>query len=46
MSMFGDSRNHMNYLYDELKEFFENGGTLQELFEVLEWYFDIMEKQE
>ena len=45
MSMIGDSRNHMNYLYDELKEFFENGGTLKELFEVLEWYFELKENK-
>ena len=44
MSMFGDSRNHMNYLYDELKDFFENGGTLKELFEVLK-YVEQLEKE-
>ena len=44
MSMFGDSRNHMNYLYDELKDFFENGGTLKELFEILK-YVEQLEKE-
>lgn len=37
MSMFGDSGRgcNKNDLYDNIKYFFENGGTLQELFEVL-----------
>lgn len=39
MSIFGDDRQHMNYLYDDLEEFVENGGTIAELFGVLEWFF-------
>ena len=39
MSVFGDDRSHMNYLYDNLEEFVNDGGTLAELFEVLEWFF-------
>lgn len=33
MAMFGDG-NKQN-IYEELKEYFDNGGTLQELFDVL-----------
>lgn len=42
MSMFGDDNRgcNKNDLYDNIKYFFENGGTLQELFEILETYFE------
>ena len=39
--MFGDGRYYMNDLYDELETFFKNGGTLEQLFEVLKWYFEL-----
>lgn len=45
MSVFGDGRYHMNYLYDNLEEFVEEGGTLAELFEVLEWFFKSYDKK-
>jgi len=43
MSVFGDGRYHMNNLYDELENFIKEGGTLSELFEVMEWFFKDME---
>lgn len=41
MSRFGDSdrRNNMNYLYDYIEDFFQDGGNLDEFFEVLQEYF-------
>lgn len=39
MSMFGESKMYMEYFYDEIEEFFENGGTLEEFFKVLCYYF-------
>lgn len=33
MAMFGDG--NKQYIYEKLKEYFDNGGTLQELFDVL-----------
>lgn len=40
MSVFGDGRNHMNYLYEEIESFFNEGGTLEEFYEILHWYFE------
>lgn len=40
MSMFGDERNYMNYLYEDIREFFDNGGTLEEFHEILHYYFE------
>lgn len=40
MSMFGDGRNNMNYLYEEIRDFFDNGGTLEEFHEILHCYFE------
>lgn len=39
MSMFGESRMHMEYLHDYIEDFFQEGGTLAEFFEVLEYSF-------
>ena len=40
MSMFGESRMYMEYMYYNLEEFFEeHKGTLEEFFEVLNIYF-------
>lgn len=40
MSMFGDEKNYMNCLYDEIRDFFDNGGTLEEFHEILYCYFE------
>ena len=46
MSRFGDGNSHMNYLYDNLEEFFnENQGTLEEFFEVLRYFFEEFKKK-
>ena len=37
MSVFGDGRYYMNDLYDAIEVFIEEGETLSELFEVLNW---------
>ena len=39
MSMFGESKMYMEYFYDDIEEFFENGGILEEFFEILYNYF-------
>ena len=39
MSIFGDTNSKMNYLYDNIEDFFDEGGTLSEFYEVLEYYF-------
>ena len=39
MSYFGDGRNNMNYLYDNIDEFFKE-GTMAEFYEVLAYYFE------
>lgn len=46
MSMFGDSAKgqNKNNLYSMLKDFFEDGGTWQELFEVLETLCEYSDK--
>lgn len=40
MSYFGDDRWHMNDLVDNIDYFFNNGGTLEEFFKVLHYYFE------
>lgn len=39
MSMFGE-RYHMETLEYEIENFFDNGGTLEQFFEVLKYYFE------
>ena len=45
MSVFGDGRSHMNDLYDSLDIFIEQGGTLSEFFQVMEYFFSNYDKK-
>ena len=46
MSMFGDSNYHKNSLYDAVKEFYENGGTTRDLFDVLSTAYEFQDTPE
>lgn len=40
MSYFGDDRGRMNDLVDNIDYFFKHGGTLEEFFKVLNYFFE------
>lgn len=40
MSMFGDSNYNKNDLYDNIEYFFKEGGTIEELFDVIHTVFE------
>ena len=46
MSRFGDSNWQMNDIYDCIAEFFDDGGTIEQLFAVLKQYFENHEFRE
>lgn len=46
MSMFGDSNWNKNDLLQEIENFFKNGGTWKDLFEILETFCEFGDYEE